>query len=72
VLESSKPIPDGQEWTEVLLKDATNLGAINLRVHIPPSDGDPVVVEFENRQYATQIDRAILDSARLNCAVLGQ
>ena len=57
-------------WSDILIRDATNLEPIQVRVRIPASDGEPVVIDSHGRQFAAQIDARVLRTVMSGCSQL--
>lgn len=72
VKESEKHFEDGAAWTGLWLRDTTNLDPIEARIRIPEAAGEPVVIQYGNRQYVVRVDAAALQTAKSGCAELGR
>jgi len=73
IKESGKHFEEGTAaWADVRLRDTTNLEPIEARIRIPEANGEPVVIQFRDRQYEVRADAAALQTARSGCAALGR
>ncbi len=59
------------EWTDLQLRDASQLEPIAAHLHIPSAPGDPAVIQFGADQYSVNVDGPMLRSASSGCATLG-
>jgi hypothetical protein len=59
------------EWTDLQLRDASQLEPIAVRLHIPSAPGEPAVIQFGADQYSVDADGPMLRSASSGCATLG-
>jgi len=65
---ADKPFDAGSnDWADVDLRDATVLEPISMRVRVPRSAGETVVVQVENRQFVADIDGSALMKAKFDC-----
>ena len=54
----------GADWTELRLRDTISLEPIEARIRIPRTNGEPVVIQFVDRQYVVRADPASLRMSR--------
>lgn len=59
------------EWTDLQLRDASQLEPIAVHLHIPSAPGAPAVLQFGADQYSVDADGPMLRSASSGCATLG-
>ena len=69
--ESKVRFADGPAWATVRLSDASKLEPIETRLRIPQGRSEPVLIQFEDRQYEVRVDAAVLLTANAGCNVLG-
>lgn len=71
--ESKKDFKQGTTaWADVWLRDTTNLEPIEVRIRIPEANDEPVVIQFEDRQYVVGVDPSVLHTAAAGCDELGK
>src|ERR1017187_2153254 len=46
-------------WADVRLRDTTSLEPIEARMRIPEASGEPVVLQFQDRQYVVKVDPTV-------------
>lgn len=63
--------PRGAEWTDLRLRDTSDLEPIDVRLRFPVANDEPVVLQSGAHQYAVAVDAVALRSARSGCAALG-
>jgi hypothetical protein len=63
--------PAAADWADIELRDATSLEPIQLRIRVPSANSEPVVVQFESRQFVVGVDAAAVRTIASGCAVLG-
>ena len=63
--------PADPRWVAVRLEDATRLGPIEARLHVPSDGREPVVVEVGDRQFVTEVRPDVARLGEGGCAALG-
>jgi hypothetical protein len=61
----------GAGWVDLRLRDTTRLEPVDVRLRIPPAEGEPVVIQVGTQQYDVDVDAAAVRSIGLGCAALG-
>lgn len=59
-------------WATVMLRDATVLEPVLVRVLVVGGPKPSVIAEYAGQRYVVATDAAALDSSRLSCATLGR
>jgi hypothetical protein len=58
------------DWADVELKDATVLEPISMRIRVPRTTDEPVVIQVEKQQFVVDMYGPALARTRLGCSAL--
>jgi hypothetical protein len=59
------------DWTDLQLRDASQLEPIDVHLHLPSAAGQSTVIQYGAAQYSVDVDAAALGAVRSGCAGLG-
>jgi hypothetical protein len=63
--------PSGGGWADLRLRDTTQIDPIETRLRVPPSGGEPVVIEFGAQQYSVEANAAAVRTITSGCSAFG-
>jgi hypothetical protein len=64
--------PGSPEWGDLRLRDNTQLEPIDVRLRLPSSDREPVVIQVDDRQFLVDVNAAVVRRAASGCADIGR